>query len=113
MLMKTSPETLFQLEYPELYQFIQNGIDLLDEKKPGWYQKIDLECLWLADCHGCILGQLYGSYAAGLNALGLSSGWNHGFSSLFPKNFSIMGKIWVNEIMKQQLKHTHTENKTC
>lgn len=39
---------------------IDNGIRLLDEHKPGWYNDVDLETLELNNCMHCVLGQLYG-----------------------------------------------------
>lgn len=35
------------------------GAALLDERQPGWWQRINLDSLDLGSCVGCILGQLY------------------------------------------------------
>lgn len=41
---------------------VANGVKLLDEKRPGWYKKIDLAKLNINDCVHCIVGQLIGNY---------------------------------------------------
>jgi hypothetical protein len=38
---------------------VANGAELLDEKKPGWDQRIDLDTLQMHSCYRCILGQLF------------------------------------------------------
>lgn len=55
------------------------GISLLDRENPGWRYDIDLDNLKMYDSEHCILGQLYGGYNAGLHALGLPDGIDHGF----------------------------------
>lgn len=48
---------------------IANGMALLDAHSPGWFTRIDLDKLLLNNCKDCVLGQLFGSYAWGQNAL--------------------------------------------
>lgn len=38
---------------------VARGAAWLDEKYPGWFNKIDLSILDLADCTQCVLGQVY------------------------------------------------------
>src|SRR6478609_1123816 len=45
------------------------GASLLDEKKPGWYNNVDLNTLNVNHVYSCPLGQLFGTYSKGLNAL--------------------------------------------
>jgi hypothetical protein len=40
---------------------IERGAALLDERAPGWRQRIDLEKLELSSCTTCVLGQVAGS----------------------------------------------------
>ncbi len=40
---------------------VARGAALLDEKLPGWWQRIDLEALTMRDTCMCILGQLFGN----------------------------------------------------
>lgn len=37
---------------------VQNGALMLDEKSPGWWQKINLEALDLTSCESCVCGQV-------------------------------------------------------
>lgn len=46
------------------------GAAVLDAEKPAWADRIDCDRLDLDDYCGCILGQLYGGYGEGLDALG-------------------------------------------
>jgi hypothetical protein len=50
---------------------VRRGAALLDERVPGWMERINLERLRLEDCRACVLGQLYGGFGAGLRALDL------------------------------------------
>ena len=61
------------------------GMDLLDQKYPGWVKKVDLDRLdqweseWtqvdnLTESCGCVLVQVFGSYITGLEKLGLFHG---------------------------------------
>jgi hypothetical protein len=47
------------------------GAALLDEELPAWPERVRPERLNMADCFLCILGQIYGEYVAGLEALGI------------------------------------------
>lgn len=52
---------------------IERGARLLDERRPGWHQEINLDTLNLNSYHNCVLGQLYGRYDRGALRLGLIS----------------------------------------
>jgi hypothetical protein len=43
---------------------------ILDEKRPGWRDEIDVEKLDFNSIRNCVLGQLYGSYTQGLVDIG-------------------------------------------
>ena len=51
---------------------VEAGAKFLDEKHPGWENKINLETLAMNSSWRCILGQLYGSFAYGVKGLGLT-----------------------------------------
>ena len=62
---------------------VAQGAQLLDEKDPGWWRKINLETLVLSNSEACICGQLgrtreqsYHSYIA--HVLGLTEGYLDG-----------------------------------
>ena len=56
---------------------ITAGMDLLDNKVPGWEDKVDLDRLnqyesrWTDDC-GCILVHVFGDYHDGLDEMKIS-----------------------------------------
>jgi hypothetical protein len=41
---------------------VARGAALLDEREPGWWQRIDLDRLDLRSPCRCVLGQLHGNY---------------------------------------------------
>lgn len=45
------------------------GAGLLDEHAPGWADRIDIDRLNISLCSRCVLGQLYGDYFRGLDAI--------------------------------------------
>lgn len=55
-------EVVFETPAPE-------GAALLDEKLPGWADKIDLDAFVITSIYSCVLGQLYGGYGRGLGEL--------------------------------------------
>jgi hypothetical protein len=50
---------------------VARGAALLDGRRPGWAEAVDLDELELSSCQYCVLGQLYGDFYAGRTALGL------------------------------------------
>ena len=48
---------------------VARGAALLDEKVPGWRERINLDTFAISSCERCILGQVYGYYATGLGEL--------------------------------------------
>ena len=53
---------------------VKKGADLLDRARPGWQDGIELDRLNIASSFRCILGQVYGEYSVGCEALGIN-GW--------------------------------------
>lgn len=47
----------------------ERGAALLDTVRPYWYESISIGALDISDCRTCVLGQVYGDYAAGLKEL--------------------------------------------
>lgn len=69
---------------------VARGIALLDEKMPGWADKIDLDTLAISSGTHCVTAQLSGrgNFAVGMQMLGLSedghcvgSYTDHGFQA--------------------------------
>jgi len=57
-----------------IQQRILAGWELLDNKVPGWRDKINKDKLRMDDERNCLLGQLFGTFRKGLAALGLDIG---------------------------------------
>ena len=49
---------------------VRRGAALLDQHRDEWAEKIDLDRLSMSSRCGCVLGQIHGSYANGLNLVG-------------------------------------------
>jgi hypothetical protein len=60
------------------------GIGYLNVHRPGWRRKINLEKLDLADPTCCVLGEVYGDYSIGTNALGFQPGEAEKFGFYIP-----------------------------
>ena len=52
---------------------VRRGEAFLDEHVPGWRDQVDPYTLDLANCHWCVLGQVFGDYDDGLALLGLTT----------------------------------------
>ena len=80
-------------------QAVAEGVNLLDAYgPPQWRGTVDLDTLNMADDHDCILGQLYGSYGAGLRALGESVYHEDGADLSVPDVYGFdlgSGNSWV------------------
>ncbi len=58
-----------QAHQAELAEHVTVGAALLDQRHPGWERQIDVDLLDMASAEDDMLGQLYGSYDEGLDAL--------------------------------------------
>ena len=53
---------------------VERGAALLDERKPGWDRKVDLEKLDLYSPCNCVLGQVYGDRLSHYDGYGYNRG---------------------------------------
>lgn len=62
---------------------VARGVALLDERSPGWVNKVSLNKLNMWSSADCIVGQVLGNYCAGIRVLGLDTkgAANHGFQA--------------------------------
>ncbi len=85
------------------YERAANGAALLDKVEPGWFEKIDAASLDIGSFTKCVLGQVYGGYADGMNKLRASehfdSGEIHGFSNATPE----VHEAWREQIARRRL----------
>jgi hypothetical protein len=51
---------------------VRRGESFLDVHVPGWRDQVDPSSLDLADCHQCVLGQVFGDYNDAVVLLGLT-----------------------------------------
>ena len=93
------------------------GAALLDEKKPGWREKIDLEILAISSCRYCVLGQIYHEFISGMVLLDLDRDGleEHGFiwhprssEGCFVTSYELESEIvrldeaWKEEILNER-----------
>jgi hypothetical protein len=89
---------------------VDRGAALLDEREPGWAEKIDLDTLDLSSSCGCVLGQLYlrkhprirrkyEAYERKLSELGLdNASGNFGFVTWGGGRFENLTAAWKRAI---------------
>lgn len=65
-----------------LAERVAKGVERLDKRGPlYWRRRVDPDTLDLRSPFCCVLGQVYGSYTEGLDALELGSSVDYGFNS--------------------------------
>ena len=84
--------------------FVGRGARLLDQENPSWYENVDTNLLRQHSVYGCVLGQLYGDYDNGLDALesstgkNMRNGWTHGFNAFGSGVFTFGGQAKYNKL---------------
>lgn len=87
---------------------IEAGVQLLNNKKPGWYNEIDIDNLKMSNCSRCILGQLFENYFKGLDILGINIyiddailyGFNINMVFQNEKYWNILTQEWIDKILQ-------------
>ncbi len=51
---------------------VLRGVALLDAEVPRWRERVKPKRLHLVNCKECVLGQVFGDFESGFNALGLT-----------------------------------------
>ena len=80
---------------------MMRGIALLDDYGPiNWRAQIDLDRLDIQSGFACVLGQLYGTYSRGADALDFAAedGAKYGFATSF--NYRMLNKRWKEELAR-------------
>ena len=86
---------------------VARGSALMDEKRPGWHNRIDLKKLDVSSGSYCVLGQDCGSYTRGLRKLGISRGSSeYGFCTGEGTSgrYRELTKLWKREIEVRRLR---------
>lgn len=83
---------------------IKEGMKLLDQEVPGWRGKVDPNWLIMNNCTHCILGQLFGNYSDGADALGLSDfeGQHYGFELTVGMSWEELTQAWKEALVNEQ-----------
>lgn len=81
----------------ELRPLVKAGAQLLDEREPGWAQRIDVQGLEMSACKACVLGQLYGDFGAGMDRL-----WGSKLSALGEASASKMHGFGVADLTEPE-----------
>ena len=86
------------------------GAAYLDNRRPGWHNEIDVDNLDLRSLDACVLGQLYGDWGAGQDALE-EFRWNgeaqieYGFEVAAPHStprYAALTEAWRVEILRRR-----------
>ena len=90
----------------DLEQRVAAGAALLDRERPGWWEEVDTERLDMASECDCVLGQVWGEYIDGVNALHVrgDGGWvvwstDHGFERA---DWTDLDRLWLAAIAERR-----------
>lgn len=85
---------------------IDKGIALLDERVPTWCTKMQLDHLDLKSPDSCVLGQVYGSFGQGWDALGFDFPGEYGFDADDGMSYDGLTRRWKQRIRKHCEAHS-------
>lgn len=74
---------------------IRQGAALLDQKEPGWRDRIAPAELQMEDCDLCVLGQVFSEYERGLERLGYEATINTGAFATAGTEYPRLTREWV------------------
>lgn len=84
--------------------WVAAGVVLLDRRRPGWDALVDLAVLDLACGDLCVLGQVFGSYSYGLDALDVDAPAEYGFNAWGNGNeYGQLTQEWRDAINRRRL----------
>lgn len=81
------------------------GAAYLDQKRPGWDREIDLGTLSFPSTRDCVLGQLYGGYHRGTEALDVfkdDTTASLGFYLCNSRNYEALCAAWCELISERR-----------
>lgn len=84
---------------------VEKGANFLDEVWVGdepWWANISASALNLVDGEDCIIGQLFGEYHAGCEALEIYDVTSYGFDPNFGMRPSVLEGLWVSAINQRR-----------
>lgn len=86
----------------DITERVRRGATLLDQRIPGWREKISVDHLRMANCVNCVLGQLFGDFLTGRETLAIDAK-AHGFQSNFPHTtaeYAALQTAWLAELSR-------------
>lgn len=113
----------------QIHSLAEKGANVLDVVSPNWYKSVDENQIDMNDCWGCVLGQVFGSYTDGLEAIdgaskvvptlayvqeecpsddsnvNIAIGQSFGFSIPLlsdDREWMVLGKAWAAEIQERR-----------
>lgn len=55
----------------KVIEAVDEGMEFLNDEVPFWQDDVDIQTLDMATWNECLLGQMYGNFGLGLEALGI------------------------------------------
>jgi hypothetical protein len=86
---------------PWPYDAVARGVELLDEKVPGWRERIDPNALDMSDPARCVMGQIPELYGIHFGPRGSYYGFetHHGFETFqWPEGYDALDIAWREAI---------------
>lgn len=95
---------------------VARGVALLDERVPGWVNLVNPLGLNIESTEQCVLGQIYGQYNEGVDALDINPE-RYGFdANHFDGNkwqYAVLTKEWTRVITILRQKQASIEQEPC
>lgn len=76
---------------------VKRGAYWLDENYPGWENRLELDTLFMNDCHLCVIGQVVGNYFETI--AGEEWAIEHGFDADEYYGYSVLEKCWTDVVI--------------
>jgi hypothetical protein len=101
-------ENLKKLKRSTAKLMVWHGMEMLKNRAPHVLNDIDLETLDLSDGMKCVLGQGFGMYSAGRDALSLDNKTAEKYGLYlddqryedFNRDYSLLTEVWIKELKK-------------
>ena len=77
---------------------VDAGAALLDKRIPGWFNLVSVDTLKIYDPTLCVVGQLFGDYLGGLDALGVNIAAEYGFNA-YDDEYTELDAAWRELIL--------------
>ena len=80
----------------------QKGAAFLDRVLPDWASRVNPAAIRIESTTECVLGQIYGRFSEGVNALGISFGQSARYGFNRPRFlFQRLNRAWAAEVRRR------------